>query len=60
MTALAARRQAKITALYDQLTVNNRSYRNGEISRDEWVATNRLLNEQGRPLGIELPPAGLS
>jgi hypothetical protein len=47
-------RAQAITALEQELRENNRRYRDDEITRDEWVAKNRELDERGKPFGMRL------
>lgn len=42
------------------LQANNTAYRTCEITREQWIAKNRELNELGKPLGLELPEFALT
>jgi hypothetical protein len=40
--------------LRDELDANHEAYRFGRISRDQWIARNRELVNEARPLGLDL------
>ena len=52
--------RAERRRLHDELAANNQHYLAGDITRAEWVAANRLLNEDGAKVGMTLPPVALT
>jgi len=57
---VAQERSAALSALETELRENNRRYSDNEITRSEWVAANRSLDERGKQYGIRLQPFALT
>ena len=53
-------KQALREELTRALRANAELYRTGQITRDEWVATNRQLADQAEPIGWTLPAFALA